>query len=81
MQTAWKATGHAFQWTVDCDDFLSKVIDDTDGERSQRAAALTREAVVLLHSIVNTLTHRVTNLIFIVALEAYQCCTKTQSQI
>lgn len=76
MQTAWKETGHAFQWTVDCDDFLSKVIKDTDGERSQRAAALTRQAVILLHRIENVLTHGVTNLIFIVALEAYQSCTK-----
>lgn len=74
LQTTWEEAGHAFQRTTDGDDLLSDVIEDTDGEGSQRAAALTGETVVLLHRVKHVLTHGVTDIIFIVALKACQSC-------
>lgn len=72
LQTAREEAGHALQWTVDRDHFLSKVVEDADGEGAQWAAALAGQTVVLLHGVEHVLTHHVTDLILIIAFKAGQ---------
>lgn len=40
LQTAWEATGLALEWSCNGDHFLAVIIEYTDGERAQRATAL-----------------------------------------
>lgn len=42
LQTAGEAAGHALEGPADGDHFLAEVIQDANGERAQRAAALSR---------------------------------------
>lgn len=72
LQTAREEAGHALEGAADRDHFLSEVVQDADGEGSQRAAALPRQTVVLLHCVKHVLAHRVLYFILVIALEADQ---------
>lgn len=75
LQTAGEAAGHALERPVDGDDLLSVVVQDVDGEGPHGAAALTGQAVVLLHGVEHVLAHGVPDLVLVVALEPDKSCT------